>query len=131
MKTLIYTFLSAALVCGCNCKSAFAQNQDKPFGVATTKMIDLKVSGMTCQGCADHITTALTEKKGVVKSEVSFASNSASITYDSTLLNEAEIIKTIEAARYKAGAKDSKKLQDDKSAANGTLSACCVPKKKN
>ncbi|MDZ4714078.1 MAG: heavy-metal-associated domain-containing protein [Cytophagales bacterium] len=131
MKTIIYAFLSAVLVCGCNCKTAFAQSQDKTFGGATTKVIDLKVTGMTCQGCADHVTTALLEKKGVIKSQVVLADNSAGITYDSTLINEAEIIKAIEEAGYKAESKDLKKINDDKIAIKGTPSACCVPKKKN
>lgn len=111
MKTLIYTLLSAAMGCGCNCKTAFAQNQDKPFGVVSTKVIDLKVTGMTCQGCADHVTATLSEKKGIVKSDVQFAENKAFVTYDPNVIKPEEIIKAIEEIGYKA---ESTTVQDAK-----------------
>lgn len=130
MKTLIFTFLSAALVCGCNCKAAFGQSQDKPFGDANTKIVELKVTGMTCQGCADHIISALSEKKGVIKSDVKVSGGPASITYDPATTNETEIIKTIEETGYKAEPVKSNTKKDELKTSSTAPHACCVPKRK-
>ncbi len=128
MKTILFTFLSVALICGCNCKAAFGQSQDKPFGNASAKVIDLKVTGMTCQGCADQVTKTLSEKKGIVKSDVKFADNKALVTYDPKEIKPEEIITVIEAIGYKAELTTEKNdKKDDKTAPP----SCCVPKKKN
>lgn len=128
MKTILFTFLSAALICGCNCKAAFAQSQPNPFANASAKMIDLKVTGMTCQSCADQVTAALSEKKGVAKSDVMFTENKALVTYDPKVIKPEEIIAAIEAIGYKAELNGKNEKKED------TISpahACCVPKKKN
>jgi copper chaperone CopZ len=130
MKTIIISFFATALICGCSCKAAFGQAQEKPFGTVKTKVIELTVTGMTCQGCADHVTTALSKKTGVVKSDVKFASNSATITYDPSTVKEEEIIRAIEETGYKAETKrgiDKKEAKKNDTARH----ACCVPKKKN
>lgn len=130
MKAIIISLLAASFVCGCSCKAAFGQTQEKPFGTVKTKVVELTVTGMTCQGCADHITTALSGKEGVVKSDVQFASNSATITYDPSTVKEEEIIRAIEETGYMAETKtgnDKKEIKKDAAAPH----ACCVPKKKN
>lgn len=130
MKLIIFSLV--ALVCGCNCKVALAQNKDNPFGTANTKIVELKVTGMTCQGCADHVTGALSKKEGVVKSDVKFAENSATVTYDPTKTNETEIINAINATPYKAqlkgtnDKKESKKIEGS-AQVNGTVSFYEVP----
>lgn len=101
MKAIIFSLLSSALICGCFCKTATAQSKD-PFGNASTKVVELKVTGMTCQGCADHVIGALSKKEGVVKSDVKFTENSAIVTYDPAKINETEIINTVNSTGYKA-----------------------------
>lgn len=130
MKALLFTFLSTALVCGCNCKTAFAQSQDKPFAIVSSKVIDLKVTGMTCQGCADHVTAALSEQKGIVKSDVQFADNKAVVTYDPNVIKTEEIIRVIEEIGYKAESTTVQDIKKEGKTATATH-ACCVPKKKN
>lgn len=130
MKSIVISLLAAALVCGCSCKTAFGQKQEKPFGIAITKVIELNVTGMTCQGCADHVTSALSKKEGIVKLDVKFAENSASVTYDPASVDEAEIIRTIEETGYKAEVKSEKSKKEIKTE-DSTPHACCVPKKKN
>ncbi|HCZ37266.1 MAG TPA: ATPase P [Cytophagales bacterium] len=130
MKTLIISFLATALICGCSCKAAYGQTQEKPFGTVKTKVVELTVTGMTCQGCADHVTTALSKKAGVVKSDVQFTSNSATITYDPSTVKEEEIIQAIEETGYKAEAKTGTAKKELKKE-DPTSHACCVPKKKN
>jgi len=118
------------MVCGCNCKTASAQSQDKPFGIASAKVIDLKVTGMTCQSCADHVTAALSEQKGILKSDVQFADNKAVVTYDPKVIKPEEIIRVIAEIGYKA---ESTNVQDTKKEGKTATAthACCVPKKKN
>lgn len=128
MKLIIFSLL--ALVCGCNCKVALAQNKDNPFGKASTKIVELKVTGMTCQGCADHVTSELSKKEGVVKSDVKFAENSATVTYDSASVNEADIIRTIEETGYKAEVRSEKSKKEIKKEEDPAPHACCLPKKK-
>lgn len=130
MKTTIISFLAAALVCGCSCKTVFGQSKEKPFGTTKTKVIELIVTGMTCQGCADHVTTALAEKTGVIKTDVQFASNSATVKYDPSTVKPEDLIRTIEETGYKAEVKmegDKMEIKKDELAPH----ACCVPKKKN
>jgi copper chaperone CopZ len=123
MKTILFTFLSIALVCGCNCKAAFGQSKEKPFGDPNTKVVELKVTGMTCQGCADHVTGALSKKEGVIKSDVKFAENSATVTYDPAKISESEIISAINETRYKAQLKDvNEKKENKKIEGNAQLS---------
>ena len=129
MKAIIISLLATAFVCGCSCKAGFAQSKDNPFGDTNTKVVELKVTGVTCQGCADHVTGALSKKEGVVKSDVKFAENSASITYDPGSVIEAEIIRTIEETGYKAEVKGEKSNKEIKKE-DSTPQARRVPKKK-
>jgi len=130
MKTITISFLATALVYSCFCNSALGQNKKNPFGAAKTKVVELTVTGMTCQSCADHVTSALSEKAGVINSDVQYASNSATVTYDSSAVKEEEIIRAIEETGYKAEVKTGngkKEIKKD----DGAPHACCVPKKKN
>ncbi|MBN8577923.1 MAG: heavy-metal-associated domain-containing protein [Cyclobacteriaceae bacterium] len=128
MKAILFTFLSVALVCGSN--AAFGQSKDKPFGDTNTKVVELKVTGMTCQGCADQVTSALSEKKGVVKSDVKFSENSASVTYDPATITETEIIKTVEDTGFKAEPVKKSTKKDELKTGSTDASSCCAPKKK-
>ncbi len=74
MKTFIISFLAVAFICGRSWTAAIGQTQEKPFGAIKTTVVELTVTGMTCQGCTDHVTTTLSKKSGVVKSDVQFAS---------------------------------------------------------
>lgn len=130
MKAIIITFLSAVLVCGCSCKTAFGQTQEKPFGIVKTNVVELTITGMTCQGCANHLTSALSDKSGVVKLDVQYSSKSATVTFDPSIVKMEEIIRAIEEAGYKAEAKTGNDKKEIKKGA-AAPHACCVPKKKN
>lgn len=130
MKIIIFMFLTTLLVSGFNDSVVFGQSKDKPFGNTNTKVVELKVTGMTCQGCADHVTSALSEKKGVLKSDVKFSENSARVTYDSATINEAEIIKTIQDTGYKAESVKTNTKKDELKTSSTAPHACCVPKRK-
>lgn len=66
------------------------------------KTIKLKITGMTCAGCSNHISTALKNMDGVIEQSVEYPGDIATIKYDASKTNPAEMIKAIEKAGYKA-----------------------------
>lgn len=131
MKAIIFSLLSSALIGGCFCKTATAQSKDR-VGNFSTKVVELKVTGMTCQGCADHVTGALSKKEGVIKSDVKFTENSAIVTYDRTKINETEIINIVNSTGYKAqlkgtNEKKGKQKIEESASVNNDVSFYEVP----
>ena len=66
------------------------------------KTVRLKVSGMTCPGCAVHIHKALSTKAGIIEDEVRFPGDSATVKYDPEKISEEEIMEAIEKEGYEA-----------------------------
>ncbi len=62
--------------------------------------IKLKISGMTCSGCANHVSGALDKHEGVLEHELKYPGEIVIITYDPNKTDEEKIIKTIEDAGY-------------------------------
>ncbi|MDR0858168.1 MAG: heavy-metal-associated domain-containing protein, partial [Oscillospiraceae bacterium] len=60
----------------------------------------LRIGGMTCTNCQNHIEEALLETSGVIKAHVSWRHGSADVTYDSDILTFAAICKIIENSGY-------------------------------
>ncbi|MFC1895093.1 heavy metal translocating P-type ATPase [Thermodesulfobacteriota bacterium] len=61
----------------------------------------LPIAGMTCANCALNIRRALGKLEGVVEADVNFASEHATVAYDSKTLSLPEIIRAVEKAGYK------------------------------
>lgn len=138
MKSLIavvsFVFLTAATqVCGCgSCQvnaqeptyAAYNLSKEEP------KTVTIKITGMTCAGCANHVHTALNKTAGVVSDEVKYPGDIAIVKYDASKVSEAQIIKAIEKTGYKATA-----VCCESHATKGTCSSdckkpCCTDKKK-
>lgn len=110
MKSLVLTLSGAFLMitayaCGCGvCKAEPAVEKYTTFivGKEEPKTITLKITGMTCAGCASHIHKALSATNGVINDEVKFPGNLAVIKYDPSKISEKEIISVIEKTGYKA-----------------------------
>ncbi|GAC1382807.1 MAG: hypothetical protein NVS3B25_33070 [Hymenobacter sp.] len=66
------------------------------------QVVKIKVTGLTCAGCASHVHTALTKQAGVVSNTVEYPGDVAVVTYDPALTNEAALVKAIEQTGYKA-----------------------------
>lgn len=66
------------------------------------KSLKLKITGMTCAGCSNHIYNALKAVEGVIEHTVEFPGDLATITYDPDKTNPEAIIKVIEEIGYKA-----------------------------
>jgi P-type Cu+ transporter len=67
----------------------------------------IHITGMTCTTCAATIEKGLAQTPGVEKADVSFASEKASVEYDTSKVDLAEIAKTISELGYKVATKKS------------------------
>ena len=78
----------------------------------------LGIEGMTCMGCEVTLEGSISKIEGVVKVKASLASDSATIEYDKTKTNVAEITKIIKAEGYTIGTKtpivDNESYEDNK-----------------
>ena len=66
------------------------------------KTLQLKITGMTCAGCSNHISNALKEVDGIIEHKVEYPGDLATIQYDPKKTNPDAIIKVIEQTGYKA-----------------------------
>ncbi len=67
----------------------------------------IHVTGMTCTTCAATIEKGLAQTPGVEKADVSFASEKASVEYDPSKVNLADIAKTVSELGYKVAIRKS------------------------
>lgn len=83
----------------------FYSNQEKAEEVfieeANIEMITLGVSGMTCSGCEGHIEHAVNELPGVMETEASFESATATVKFDKTRSSLEEVMAAIKSTGYK------------------------------
>ena len=108
----IFIFLGAivlmagANVCGCGvCKANAADKTIKQSQFLINeepKTVTLKITGMSCEGCASHIHTALSKIEGVISDEVKYPGDIETIKYDASKISDKEIITVIEKIGYKA-----------------------------
>lgn len=69
------------------------------------------IKGMTCSACSNAVDRSVKKLQGVKELNVNLLSNSMIIKYDENLLNDEEIIKTVENTGYEVSLQDSKKVQ--------------------
>lgn len=80
-------------------QAAYSQTPDS----TDSKTVKLKVTGMTCAGCASHVYKVLSETKGVLDNSVEYPGDIAIVKYDEGIISPEEIIKAIEKnTSYKA-----------------------------
>ena len=80
MKTIILSLTFVFLLAG----NGMAQSANSPTTESTQKSetVKLKVTGLTCAGCASHLYKVLKETKGVVDNSVEYPGDIAVIDYD-------------------------------------------------
>ncbi len=79
------------------------------------KVVKLKITGMTCAGCANHLYKVLSETPGVINNEVKYPWDITVVKYDASKINPEEIIKSIEEkTRYTAELSQEKDKKKDK-----------------
>jgi mercuric ion binding protein len=107
MKKVIITlmlsigFFGASQMCGCGSCSASVYGAVKK-SVIETKVLRLKLSGVTCAGCASHLYNTLKGLEGVLDQSVEYPGDVAIVKYDASRITPDKIIKAIEKAGYKA-----------------------------
>ena len=57
-----------------------------------SKKFRFRISGMTCQSCANRIEKVLNKKTFVQQAGVNFATEDAQVVFDSTQVSETEIV---------------------------------------
>ena len=112
-------FLSLTQMCGCGVCTVIA-NDKVPHQIIfqkneNPKTAEIKITGMSCAGCATHIHTALSKTEGVISDKVKYPGNIAIIKYNPFKISEDQIVKVIEKAGYKAEVQKEKKVNKSQS----------------
>jgi|TARA_R110002096_G_scaffold53839_3_gene139591 mercuric ion transport protein len=84
--------------------SIFYPNSEKQIIVVdktNIKIIEYKISGMTCASCETHVNHEVNKLNGIVNSKTSYENGNAIIEFDETKTNELEIEKAIKTTGYK------------------------------
>ncbi|WP_445749959.1 MULTISPECIES: heavy-metal-associated domain-containing protein [Bacteroidota] len=84
------------------CKPTNSKAQTANTTQQEGKTLILKITGMTCVGCSNHISNALKEVDGIIEHKVEYPGDLATIQYDPKKTNSDAIIKVIEKSGYKA-----------------------------
>lgn len=84
------------------CKPNDSKAQTANTNQQEGKTLKLKITGMTCAGCSNHISNALKEVDGIIEHKVEYPGDLATIQYDPSKTNPEAIIKVIEKTGYKA-----------------------------
>ncbi len=62
--------------------------------------VELPITGMTCASCVARNERALRKLEGVAEANVNFATEKATVTFDSDVLSAAELVEAVEAVGY-------------------------------
>lgn len=76
-----------------------------------TQKIRLSIEGMTCQVCAARIEKVLNRQTAVSEANVNFAAEEATVVWDSTILDEAQLIHIIEKSGFHAHKAEEHEVQ--------------------
>lgn len=127
-------FFAGSQVCGgaCpansgrSCSVANAQTIETTVTKGQPKTVTLKITGMTCAGCANHVSTALGKVDGIIEEEVKYPGDIAVVKYDPEKTSVKEIITAIEKTGYKAAVQTDGK-GDKKSEKSSKTKKSCAP----
>ena len=139
MKNLIiitsgFLLFAGTQICGCgSCSTANAQTSTINQSVSQPRTVTLKITGMTCGGCANSIHNSLLAKNGIIENEVKYPGNMATIKYDPEKITEKEIIATIEKVGYKVVLTNEGEKSESKGnkCEPGCTKSCCTKVKSN
>ncbi|KAF0696119.1 Aste57867_13095 [Aphanomyces stellatus] len=74
----------------------------QPPSTSTKGQVTLTVAGMTCNSCANSVETALRTTPGVLSAVVNFATESATIKFDSKTIGIRSLVEVVEGIGYDA-----------------------------
>jgi copper chaperone len=70
--------------------------------LAAEKKVEIKVDGMSCNGCVNKVKTSLEKVEGVKSAEVSLEKHSAVVVFDDSKTNETALKTAVNATGFKA-----------------------------
>lgn len=88
------------------------------------------VTGMTCSACSTRVEKNVGKTDGVIEANVNLLTNSMTVKYDESVLNEGSIIKVVEDTGYGANSADAKRVQAKKDSKSGDKSEINEMKKR-
>ncbi len=80
--------------------------------VGGDKKLNIKVDGMTCNGCVNKVKTTLEKVDGVKSADVSLESNSAVVLYDDSKTEEGKLKEAVNSTGFKAVDAEQMKTKD-------------------
>ena len=102
MKSIVLSITLVVLLAGQGMAQA-AESQKTAKITQESETVKLKVTGLTCAGCASHLYKVLKETKGVVDNSVEYPGDIAVVDYDPKQTRPEQLIATIEEkTAYKA-----------------------------
>jgi copper chaperone CopZ len=103
MKKFLTIILSAIILTACNSTISDKTSTDgkNEVNVAAVKTIELRVTGMTCEGCENTVKEAVNKVEGVTSTEASYTQELTKISYDSTMTSPEQLTTVINDLGYK------------------------------
>ncbi|MFK5982272.1 MAG: cation transporter [Flavobacteriaceae bacterium] len=80
----------------------------KEVASKNVKTVTLKVTGMTCVACSNHVSEALKKVDGVIEQMVEYSEDKAVVTFNPKVTTIEAIIKAINETPYTASLLDTK-----------------------
>ncbi len=78
--------------------------------ISNIQQIELEISGMTCQGCSEHVNHALDGVPGVLGHETSYEQGISLVKFDASKTNQEKLVDAVNATGYKVT--ESKVIQN-------------------
>ena len=100
MKKVLVLFALSFVILSCQ-SGMKNENQTVSTKVITTKL-QLKVDGMTCDGCEMTIKKGLEKLDGIIEVKADHESGTAIITVDTTKIERSKVVALIEELGYRA-----------------------------
>ncbi len=74
------------------------------------KTIKLRIDGMSCASCVNNVETALKKTEGVKEARVNITDDSATVTFDESVLRQEEVLSAIRESGYEPRVQDGMKF---------------------
>ncbi len=104
------------LYCLYNYKLSFQKPNSGAWNDMSSEVVNkrFEVRGMNCASCAQSIESALNETEGVREASVNFAAETASVEYDSSLVDPDQLARVVEKTGYELLVESEKQKSADK-----------------
>lgn len=93
-QTVTYLLLSAVLIMAMVSACSNAESEDE--------VIKLKITGMTCNHCVEHVTNALQSVDGVDTARVNLETDSAEVQFSGERPSNEKLVEAVKKAGYGA-----------------------------